>query len=100
MNDGLGYWLYTIPNFILAAAMYTIIGRYVLSLLFKPDSDMVIWRVFAQITNPILKFIRLLTPAIVPNGLVMLFSIFWLMLARIFLLIIAIVFGFTPQLGG
>jgi uncharacterized protein YggT (Ycf19 family) len=100
MQDGLGYWLYTIPNFALAAAMYTIIGRYVLSLIFKPDSDKVIWRVFAQITDPILKFVRALTPVIVPNGLVMIFSVFWLLMARIFLLIIAFAFGFAPKVGG
>ncbi len=99
MSD-LSYWLFTIPNFILAAAMYTLIGRYVLSLLFKPDSDKVIWRVFAQITDPILKFVRSLTPAIVPNGMVMIFSVFWLMLVRIALLIVAVIFGFSPKLGG
>jgi uncharacterized protein YggT (Ycf19 family) len=94
------YWLYTIPNFVLAAAMYTLVGRYVLSLLFKPDSDKVIWRVFAQITDPVLKFVRNLTPAIVPNGMVMIFSVFWLMLLRISLLIVAVIFGFSPKLGG
>jgi uncharacterized protein YggT (Ycf19 family) len=100
MDEGSAYWLYTIPNFILAAAMYTIVGRYILSLFFKPDSDKVMFRVFAQITDPILNFVRTLTPAVVPNGLVMVFSIFWLMLARIFLLVIAVVFGFSPKLGG
>jgi len=95
-----GYWLYTIPNFFLAAAMYTLIGRYVLSLIFTPDSDKVIWRVFAQITDPILRFVRTLTPQVVPNGLVMLFAIFWLLIARIILLILAVVFGFSPGLGG
>jgi uncharacterized protein YggT (Ycf19 family) len=95
-----GYWLYTIPNFILAAAMYTIMGRYLLSLVFKPDSQMVIWRVFAQVTDPILNFVRGLTPHVVPAGLVMVFSIFWIVLLRVVLLIAAIVFGFAPRMGG
>jgi uncharacterized protein YggT (Ycf19 family) len=95
-----GYWLYTIPNFILAAAMYTIMGRYLLSLVFKPDSQMVIWRVFAQVTDPILNFVRGLTPQVVPAGLVMVFSIFWIVLLRVVLLIAAIVFGFAPRMGG
>ncbi|MGL4636862.1 MAG: hypothetical protein ACRCWF_12840 [Beijerinckiaceae bacterium] len=95
-----GYWFFTIPNFILAAAMYTLMGRYILSLLFKPDSDKVIWRVFAQVTDPIIKCVRVLTPAIVPNGMVMIFSVFWLMLLRIALLIVAVMFGFSPKLGG
>jgi uncharacterized protein YggT (Ycf19 family) len=100
MFDGAGFWLYIIPNFVLAAAMYTLLGRYVLSLIFKPDSDKVIWRVFAQITNPILHFVRALTPSIVPDGLVMVFAMFWLLLARIFLLLLAVIFGVAPGLGG
>ena len=94
------YWFYTIPNFILAAAMYTIMGRYLLSLVFKPDSDMVIWKVFTQMTDPILQFVRGLTPQVVPNGLVMVFSIFWIILLRIVLLVAAVVFGFAPHFGG
>jgi uncharacterized protein YggT (Ycf19 family) len=94
------YWLYTIPNFILAAAMYTIMGRYLLSLVFKPDSEMVIWKVFTQLTNPILRFVRGLTPLVVPNGLVMVFSIFWIILLRIALLVAAVIFGFAPRFGG
>jgi YGGT family len=99
MIEGSSFWLYTIPNFILAAAMYTLIGRYILSLLFKPDSDKVIWRVFAQITDPILHLVRALTPALVPNGLVMVFAVIWLVLARVLWLIVAIVFSFAPQFG-
>jgi uncharacterized protein YggT (Ycf19 family) len=100
MVDGWGYWLYFIPNFILAALMYTIMGRYVLSLLFKPDSDKVIWRVFAQVTDPFLRFIRILTPAVVPDGVVMLFSIFWCVLFRILLLVVAVMLGLSPITGG
>jgi uncharacterized protein YggT (Ycf19 family) len=100
MSDNASYWFFTIPNFILAAALYTILGRYVLSLIFKPDSDKVIWRVFSQITDPVLNAVRVITPAMVPNGMVMLFSVFWLVMARILLLILAILFGFLPKLGG
>jgi YggT family protein len=100
MIDGWGYWLYILPNFALAALMYTIMGRYVLSLIFKPDSDKVIWRVFAQITDPFLRFTRSLTPAMAPDGLVMLFSIFWLVLFRILLLIVAVILGLSPLTGG
>jgi uncharacterized protein YggT (Ycf19 family) len=100
MSDNASYWLFTMPNFILAAALYTLLGRYLLSLIFKPDSDKVIFRVFNQITDPILKTVRYITPAMVPNGLVMVFSIFWLLLLRVALLIVAIVLGFAPGIGG
>jgi uncharacterized protein YggT (Ycf19 family) len=99
MTEGPGYWLYMLVNFALAAAMYTLMGRYLLSLVFKPESDMVIWRVFTQITDPILHFVRALTPVMVPGGLVMVFAIFWLILARVMWLFLALVFGFAPKLG-
>ena len=100
MSDNASYWLFTLPNFVLAAALYTLIGRYVLSLIFKPDSDAVLFKVFNQITNPILKSVRVVTPEMVPNGLVLVFSIFWLLLLRILLLVAALTFGFAPSIGG
>jgi YggT family protein len=100
MVEGLGYWLYFIPNFALAALMYTIAGRFMLSLVFKPDSDKVIWRVFAQTTDWFLRFVRSLTPAMVPDGLMVLFSIFWVVLFRILLLIVAVILGLSPISGG
>jgi uncharacterized protein YggT (Ycf19 family) len=100
MSDNASYWLFTLPNFFLAAALYTLIGRYVLSLIFKPDSDVVLFKVFNQITNPILRSVRAITPEMVPNGLVLVFSIFWLLLLRILLLVAALTFGFAPGLGG
>jgi hypothetical protein len=99
MTDGPGYWIYMLVNFALAAAMYTLMGRYLLSLMFKPDSDRVIWRVFTQITNPVLALVRALTPAMVPDGVVMVFSIFWLIMARVLWLFVALIFGFAPKFG-
>lgn len=42
----IGSWAFQGPNWILAALMYTLLGRFVLSFIFKDDSDLVIWRVF------------------------------------------------------
>lgn len=100
MNEGASFWLFQIPNMILAAAMYTLIGRYILSLLFAQDSDKTIWRAFRGITDPILKFVRGGSPAVIPNGLVMVLAIFWMLLLRIILLIAAILLGFAPKVGG
>jgi YggT family protein len=100
MNEGASFWLFQIPNMILAAAMYTLIGRYILSLLFPHDSDKTIWRAFRGVTDPILKFVRIATPAVVPNGLVMVLAIFWMLVLRIVLLIAAILLGFAPKVGG
>lgn len=93
-------WLYHGPNLVLAALLYTLLGRFILSLLFKPDSDKVIWRVFAQVTDPVLRSVRTITPAVVPNGLVMIASIFWLLILRMLWLLIAAMYGFLPKVGG
>jgi YggT family protein len=100
MSSGASFWLFDIPNFILAAAFYTLIGRYVLSVFFKPDSDKVFWRVFVQVTDPMLRFVRASTPLVVPNGLVMVLALFWIILLRLLLLLVAAVSGFLPSLGG
>jgi uncharacterized protein YggT (Ycf19 family) len=99
MSGDLGYWLFHGPNFALAALLYTLLGRYILSLFFRPDSDLVIWRVFAQITDPVLNAVRIITPAVVPPGLVMIAAVFWLIIARVLWLLIAAMYGFLPRIG-
>ena len=97
MNDGASFWLFQVPNMILAAAMYTLIGRYLLSLIFDQQSDKVIWKTFRTVTNPVLRAVRSVSPAIVPDGLVMVLAIFWLLMLRIFLVFAALYFGFAPK---
>ncbi len=80
--------------------MYTLLGRYILSLFFKADSDKVIWKVFCQITNPHLKLVRRFTPAVVPNGMVMILAVFWTVVIRIFLIILAVSLGLFNKSGG
>jgi YggT family protein len=99
MTPSAADWLYHGPNLVLAALLYTLIGRYILSLLFKPDSDKVIWRVFAQVTDPVLGAVRTITPAVVPNGLVMVAAIFWLIILRMLWLLVAAMWGFLPRVG-
>jgi len=40
----LTYWYFHLPNFVLAALMYTLLGRALLSLFLDPDSSNYIWR--------------------------------------------------------
>jgi YggT family protein len=93
------FWLFHIPNILLAAALYTLLGRYILSLFFRSESDKVIWRVFRQITDPVLRFVRYFTPAVVPDGFVMVLAIFWMIMLRIFLMLAAIQGGVVSKLG-
>lgn len=99
MPEELKFWLFHGPNMLLAAALYTLIGRYILSLFFRAESNLVIWRVFCQLTNPLLHMARAVTPLIVPNGLVMVFAVIWTLILRILWLMIAAFNGFLPSVA-
>lgn len=93
------YWYFHIPNLILAALIYTLIGRYFLSLVFRKNPDAVILRVFRSITDPIVGAIRVITPAVVPNGLVLVFAVVWLMAVRMFWFVTCVAAGMAPSVG-
>lgn len=94
------HWYFHLPNFILAAAIYTLIGRYLLSLVFAADSDRVVLRVFRNITDPILKVVALVTPKIVPGGLLIIFAVVWLLALRMALFLAFALAGLKPDIGG
>lgn len=93
------YWYFHIPNLALAALIYTLLGRYLLGLFFRSNSEAVILKVFRSITDPVLNGVRAITPAIVPNGLVMVFAIAWLMAARMFWFLTCVAAGMRPSVG-
>jgi len=93
------YWYFHIPNLVLAALIYTLCGRYILSLLFRKNPDAVILRVFQSVTDPVLKGVRVITPAVVPNGVVMVFAIAWLMAVRMFWFLTCVAAGMAPSVG-
>jgi uncharacterized protein YggT (Ycf19 family) len=93
------YWYFHIPNLVLAAAIYTLIGRYILSIFFAPDSDKVIWRVFKTVSDPVVSPVRAITPRIVPDGLVVVFAIAWLFAARMVLLLTVFAAGARPTIA-
>ena len=93
------HWYFHAPNLIMAALIYTLIGRYVLELVFGKTPDVVILKVFRQVTDPVVALVRTMTPAIVPNGLVIVFTIVWLMALRMFLYLTIIASGVKPFLG-
>lgn len=100
MNPLLQYWYFHLPNFALAAVMYSLIGRLILSFFAPPDWKNYIWRAFARITEPAVRATRLLTPEVLPNVLVLIFAILWLMLARIALFVVLGNLGLLPTVSG
>ena len=95
----LTYWYFHIPNLLLAALIYTLIGRFLLALFFRRTPDAVLLKVFETVTDPVVKSVRMITPAIVPNGLVIVFSIAWLMALRMGWYLTCVAAGMKPVPG-
>lgn len=95
----LAHWYFHIPNLLLAALIYTLIGRYILELFFKSDSPAVILKVFRSVTDPVVRSVKVITPLIVPNGLIIVFAIAWLMAIRMFWFLTCVAMGMRPTMG-
>jgi YggT family protein len=69
------HWYFHVPNLIMAALVYTLIGHFVLAVVFGyfKRTDAVILKVFGSIVRPVLKSVRFVTPAIVPDGIIPVF---------------------------
>jgi YggT family protein len=98
-NPIIAYWWFHLPNLVLAALMYTAIGRFVLTFVFDPDSKNYIWRFFVRITDPVIRLVGYVTPRAVPPLVVLLFSVVWLFAARVALLLGVSIIGFAPTTG-
>ena len=94
------YWYFHIPNFVLAALMYTLLGRMVLGLFVPADWDNYIWRFFRRLTDPFLRLVRFITPEILGHGVVMVFGVLWLMVLRLGWFFILLLLGLAPVGGG
>lgn len=93
------YWYFHLPNFILAALMYTLAGRLILSFFVYPDWQNYIWRAFVRLTDPVVGAVRFVTPAVLPSVVVLVFSILWLMLLRLALVALFGSLGLLPDLS-
>ena len=82
----LTYWYFHLPNFVLAALMYTLLGRALLGLIVQPDSSNYIWRFFCRITDPVVAVVALVTPKAAAPVVVWLFGVVWLFWLRVGLL--------------
>ena len=100
MNPVWQYWYFHLPNFILAAVMYTLIGRLILSFFVSADWQNYIWRAFIGITEPVVGSVRFVTPAALPTVVVLVFSVLWLMLLRLALVALFGSLGLLPDLSG
>jgi YggT family protein len=93
------HWYFHLPNFVLAALMYTLLGRVALGLLLDPDSPNYIWRFFCRITDPVVAAVALVTPKAAAPVVVWLFGVVWLFWLRVGLLILFTMYGVAPRTG-
>jgi uncharacterized protein YggT (Ycf19 family) len=99
MNPILQYWYFHLPNFVLAAVMYTTLGRLLLSFFVAPEWKNYIWRAFLRITEPVVRVVRYITPKGVPDTIILIFTILWLMVARIAFFMAMARLDLLPKLG-
>ena len=95
----LSYWYYHLPNFVLAALMYTLLGRVLLGLFLDPDTGNYIWRFFCRVTDPFVGVVALVTPKAAPPVVVWLFGVVWLFWLRVLLLYGFLLLGIAPRTG-
>ena len=93
----LASWHYQVLNFILAAVMYTLVGRALLGLIVPPDSKNYIWRFFCQLTDPFLALIAPVTPKATAPVVLWLFGVVWLFWLRVLLLTIYLLLSVQQQ---
>ena len=96
-NPFLTYWYYHLPNFVLAALMYTLLGRALLALILEPASSNYIWRFFCRITDPVVAAVAPITPKAVAPVVIWLFGVVWLFWLRVLLLNVFLILGVVPK---
>jgi hypothetical protein len=94
------YWYYHLPNFILAALMYTMLGRFLLGLMVDADSPNYIWRFFCRFTDPVIGVIAMVTPKVTAPAVLWLFGFVWMFWLRVAFHYTLLLLNLAPRLGG
>ncbi len=90
------YWYFHLPNFILAAVMYTLLARFLLGIILPHDSKNYIWRFFCTTTNPVIAVVRRVTPLAAPSVILWLFAFVWMFWLRFVLFVAFNLAGLAP----
>ena len=93
----LTYWYFHLPNFVLAALMYTLLGRAMLGLFVDADSPNYIWRFFCRVHRSGRCRRFLVTPKAIAPVVLWLFGFVWLFWLRVALLYLFLSMGAVPQ---
>lgn len=96
-NPFWAYWYFHLPNYLLALAMYLVMGRLLLSPFVPPQSANYIWRSFVRLTDPVVRMVAFVTPRQAPPVVLLVFTFLWLFLARIALFALLGAAGLAPS---
>ncbi|MEC9345256.1 MAG: YggT family protein [Pseudomonadota bacterium] len=92
---------FTIPNYLLAALFYTLLGRLLLGLFVPEGWDNYIWRALLRLTAPPLAVVRVLTPQAIAPALHGPLALAWLLGLRMALFLLFQSAGWiTPPAAG
>ncbi len=93
------HWPYYLGNYLIAALIWTCLGRALLGLFFRPEAPNYIWRFFRRLTDPVLRVFAPLTPGFLMPGLVPVVVAFYLFVARVLLWVAMYNLGLAPRLS-
>ena len=79
-------WWVLVLDYVLGLVMWTLVGRAAMALFLPPDSDWFFYRVFRQITDPILRVFRPITPGFLIEPMVPLFAAWFFFMVRFYVL--------------
>lgn len=96
----LSLWYFHLPNFVLAALMYTLLGRALLGLIVDASSSNYIWRFFCRITDPVIALFALVTPKAAAPVVIWLFCFVWLFWLRLGFFVLYAASGSAPASVG
>ena len=95
----LDYWIYFLTDYILAALIYTLIGRLLLGFFVAPDSTNYIWRFFRRITDPVCAVVQFASPGAIHPILIVPLAAVWLFFIRFLMIQLYRNLGLLPPLG-
>ena len=92
-------WYFHLPNYLLAAIMYTLVGRFLLGLLVPQGWDNYIWKNFCRLTDWAIATTAFITPRVVPDPVLLLLAAYWFFLLRGFFWVGMVAAGWAPGVG-
>jgi hypothetical protein len=93
-------WLFHIPNYLLSAVVYSLMGRFLLAFLVPPNSTNYIYRWFRLLTDPFVRATAWITPSFIAPSYLPVCAMFWIMVARVVFFGVMYQAGLVPRLPG